>query len=171
MSINLAIDEKEIPAIILIRYVYNWLYSSMNMKIIYKKNNCIFVFYTGNFSININIKDMRKLLTISFFLFYSGSAAQVNLDSLWNVWNDTSQADTNRLKAINDIAWKGHLFTRPDSAFYYAQMEYDFAQSTGNRRWMASALNTQGAYFYFKSDYEKAIEYYEKSLKSQSRNW
>lgn len=108
---------------------------------------------------------MRKLLTISFFLFYSGSAAQVNLDSLWNVWNDTSQADTNRLKAINDIAWKGHLFTRPDSAFYYAQMEYDFAQSTGNRRWMASALNTQGAYFYFKSDYEKAIEYYEKSLK------
>ena len=37
--------------------------------------------------------------------------AQVNLDSLWSVWNDTTQADTNRLKAMKKIAWDGYLYS------------------------------------------------------------
>lgn len=28
---------------------------------------------------------------------------QVNIDSLWTVWNDTTQPDTIRLKAIDDF--------------------------------------------------------------------
>ncbi|HIN40443.1 MAG TPA: hypothetical protein EYM84_09245, partial [Flavobacteriales bacterium] len=48
----------------------------------------------------------------------------VNLDSLWGVWNDKSQPDTNRLKAMNKIAWDGYLYSQPDSAFHFAQLQH-----------------------------------------------
>ena len=77
------------------------------------------------------------LLLISF-----SSKAQVNLDSLWGVWNDKNQADTNRLKAIHGIARKGYLYSQSDSAFYFAQMGYDFAEARNNKKWMAAYLKT-----------------------------
>jgi tetratricopeptide (TPR) repeat protein len=96
--------------------------------------------------------------------------AQPNLppqeaDSLFAVWNDNTQPDTNRLKAIDKIAWNGYLFTKPDSAFYFAQLQYNLAKEKGEKRQMGSALNTQGVSFYFQGDYDKAIDYYSKSLK------
>tara|TARA_B100001287_G_scaffold62849_1_gene51046 strand:- start:482 stop:2416 length:1935 start_codon:yes stop_codon:yes gene_type:complete len=91
--------------------------------------------------------------------------SQVNLDSLRSVWNDTTQADTNRLKAIHDISWDGYLFSNPDSTFYYAQLEYDFALKVDNKKYMSNALHNQGASFYIKGNNEKALYYYEKSLK------
>ena len=92
-------------------------------------------------------------------------ASAVNLDSLWGVWNDTSQADTNRLKAMHKIAWNGYLFSQPDSAFYFAQLEYDFAKSVNNKKAISTALNTKGVSFYIRGDYAKAVEYYTRSLK------
>ena len=66
---------------------------------------------------------MQKHLTFFIALFISlSSLAQVNLDSLWNVWNDKTQADTSRLKAMKNIAWDGYLFSQPDSAFYFADL-------------------------------------------------
>ncbi len=109
---------------------------------------------------------MHKLYLFFIALFIGcSSTAQVNLDSLWNVWNDENQADTNRLKAMNDIAKEGYLYSQPDSAFYFAQMQYDFAESVNNKKWMADALNTQGSSFYFKGDYAKALDYYTNCLK------
>ncbi len=92
-------------------------------------------------------------------------ASAVNLDSLWGVWNNKTQPDTNRLKAMHKIAWNGYLFSHPDSAFYFAQLEYDLAEAIGNKKKMAHALNTQGVTFYIQGNYEKALEYYDKSLK------
>ena len=60
--------------------------------------------------------------------------AQVNLDSLWSVWNDTLQEDTNRLNAINKLAWDGYLYSNPDSAYLLAQLEYDFALSNNYKK-------------------------------------
>jgi tetratricopeptide (TPR) repeat protein/serine phosphatase RsbU (regulator of sigma subunit) len=96
--------------------------------------------------------------------------AQPNLppqkaDSLFAVWNNENQPDSSRLKAIRDIAWDGYLFTKPDSAFYYAQLEYDFAKSKHLKKQMASALNTQGVTWYFRGNYAKAIDYYTKCLR------
>jgi len=85
-------------------------------------------------------------------------------DSLWSVWNDPNEADTSRLKAIHDIAREGYLFSRPDSAFHYAQMELDFAEAKGLNVQMASALNTQGISFFFRGDFDKAIALYTESL-------
>ena len=88
-----------------------------------------------------------RFLYIFLLLLSFSSKAQVNLDSLWGVWNDKTQPDTNRLKAMKRIAWDGYLFSQPDSAFYFAQKGYDFAEATNHKKWMATSLNMQGVSF------------------------
>jgi tetratricopeptide (TPR) repeat protein len=111
---------------------------------------------------------MRLFIYITF-LFPVLVVAQSTLspqvtDSLWNVWQDETQHDTTRLKAIHKYALDGYLFTQSDSAFYYAQLQYDFAKAKGLKKQMADALNTQGVSFYHRGDYAKAIDYYTHSL-------
>ena len=57
------------------------------------------------------------------------------------------------------------IYSNPDSAFYFAQIAYDLAEVTGNKKWMASALNIQGITYKEQGNYEQAREYYHKSLK------
>ena len=103
---------------------------------------------------------MKKLLFI-LLLLPALSNAQVNLDSLWGVWNDATQADTNRLKAMQKISLK-YLYTQSDSAFYFAQLRLDFAKEKGQKKHMASALSTQGNSI---DDPMTSIVYHTKSLK------
>ncbi|MCH7973397.1 MAG: tetratricopeptide repeat protein [Bacteroidetes bacterium] len=107
----------------------------------------------------------KTTLLLAIFISISLSvSAQVNLDSLWGVWNDPNQPDTSRLKAMYRIAWSGYLFSQPDSAYYFAQQQYDFAKSKGLKKQMASALNIQGVSFWIRGDYTNAIDYYTRSL-------
>ncbi len=112
---------------------------------------------------------MKKLHYILFlFVIISltkQTNAQVNIDSLWSVWNDTSQKDTVRLTCINNIIRKVYLFTQPATAFKMAQLQYDFAASKKNKKWMASALNTQGISFHIQGNYYQALRYYNNGLK------
>lgn len=88
-----------------------------------------------------------------------------HLDSLWNVWQDETEVDTTRLEAIHKFAWSGYLYSHPDSAYYFAQLQYDFAQSKGLKKQMARALNLQGRTFAIQDDYPKVLDYYQRSLK------
>ncbi|MFT4521381.1 MAG: adenylate cyclase [Bacteroidia bacterium] len=63
------------------------------------------------------------------------------------------------------MSWKGYLFSQPDSAFYFAQLQFDFAKEKGQKKYMAKALNTQGASFHLQGDYAKAMDYYTQSQK------
>ena len=90
--------------------------------------------------------------------------AQSNLDSLWNVWDDDTQEDTNRLKAIYNFAWDGYLLSNSDSVFYYAQAQYDFAESTVNKNWMAKALRLMALGYENNKEIKKTIEYYNKAI-------
>nr|AOE12545.1 serine/threonine protein kinase [uncultured bacterium]CCF99359.1 serine/threonine protein kinases [uncultured Cytophagia bacterium] len=110
------------------------------------------------------MKILSTYLCLLALLISFSSKAQVNLDSLWSVWNDKTQPDTNRLKAMNKIAWDGYLFSQPDSAFYFAQMQYDFALSVNNKRFMAHSISTQGVSFAIRGNYEKSLEYFLKTL-------
>ena len=102
---------------------------------------------------------MRNLIfTFSFLLWASTTQAQVSLDSLWNVWEDQTQPDTTRLKAIGNYTIEGYLYTKPDSAFYFSQLRYDFAKSRGLKEQMANALYFQGLSSYYTGDYTKALE-------------
>ncbi len=91
-------------------------------------------------------------------------SSAINIDSLWEVWNDSSQIDTNRLKAIELITKNKYIFAKPDSAFYFAQLQYDLAKENGQKKHMADALNIQGVSYAIRS-IPKAIECYNKSLK------
>lgn len=116
---------------------------------------------------------MKKAITflVIFFSISLSISAQVNLpkrqaglDSLWGVWNDHNQVDTIRLKAIHKIAWDNYLFSQPDSAYYFAQLEYNFAKSKGLKNQMANALNTQGVSHSLRGNYTSAIDHFTHSL-------
>ena len=112
-----------------------------------------------------NYYEMRKWsITFSFVFTAVIASAQVNIDSLKNVWNDVSIADSVRLNAINDLAWDGYLFSSPDSSLYFSRLEYEFAKESGNTLFMAKALNTQGASHWISGNLSKAISAYEQSL-------
>ena len=108
-------------------------------------------------------KKLKKLLLI-LFLSPIFTIGQTNLDSLWGVWEDKEQEDTTRLDAIDNFIWKGYLFSQPDSAFYLAQLQYNFAEAKGIQQDMAGALNIQGISFAIKGDHDEAVNHYEKSL-------
>jgi tetratricopeptide (TPR) repeat protein len=98
-------------------------------------------------------------------VFAQSSLPKAVNDSLWAVWKDTKQPDTSRLKAMNVITWDGYVYSLPDSSFHFAQMMYDLAMSKGQKKFAALALYTQGAGFYIKNDFDKALDYYGRSLR------
>ncbi|MCB0767956.1 MAG: tetratricopeptide repeat protein, partial [Flavobacteriales bacterium] len=90
-------------------------------------------------------------------------AQSVNFDSLWSIWSDPANADTVRLKAMQRIAWEGYLFSDPDSAYHFAQLEYDLAAERGLKRHMAVALNVQAVSFHVRGDLSQALDHYQRS--------
>ena len=106
-------------------------------------------------------------LILSFFLtlsFLGKVNANVNLDSLWFVWNDTTASDTNRLNAIETIARDVYLPKSPDSALYFAQLQYDFAEKVFNKLGQASALSIQGISNYVIGNYDESLRCHMSSL-------
>ena len=65
------------------------------------------------------------LVTVS--AFPKEGMASNKMDSLWGIWNDSSAADTTRLKAMHAIAWK-YIFHNPDSAYLLAEEELSLAK-------------------------------------------
>jgi class 3 adenylate cyclase/Tfp pilus assembly protein PilF len=109
---------------------------------------------------------MHRFLFLVFVLcFHFISQGQTTNDSLYQAWNDVKNSDTSRLQAMHKYVEQVHLYTQPDSAFYFSQLEFDFAESRGLKKYMASALNTQGITFFLKSNYVQAIHYYQRSLR------
>lgn len=108
---------------------------------------------------------MKKKFLLQFLLiFFFLSNAQTNLDSLWAVWQDETQQDTTRLQAMGTFIWDGYMFSQPDSAFYYAQLHYDFAKKNDLKYYMSYATSAQGTSFLIKGDYVIALDYIQKSL-------
>ena len=106
---------------------------------------------------------MRILLTFLFLSSTALLAQQVNIDSLWQVWNDESKQDTVRYMAIESIIRDVYMFQQPDSAYYFAQLQAEFAKDKGLESEHASAIKTQGISFAIRGDYEKAMERFETS--------
>jgi signal transduction histidine kinase/CheY-like chemotaxis protein len=104
------------------------------------------------------------IVCVSTILSMKTAFSQVNLDSLWSVWEDLNKPDTTRLEALQKFSKKGYLYSQPDSAFYFSQLQYDFAKSKGLKKQMAKALNVQGVSSQIQGDYTSAIDYYTRSL-------
>jgi adenylate cyclase len=105
------------------------------------------------------------LLATSGTGFGQSALPKAEHDSLWAVWIDPAQADMDRLDAIERIAWDGYMFSEPDSANYYAQLQFELATAKGVKKRMGSALRTQGMVAIQKGDKLGALEYLQRSLK------
>lgn len=104
------------------------------------------------------------IFLLSMLTAFVGHSQKPNLDSLFRVWNDKTAHDTSRLKAINKIAWEGYLNYKPDSAFYYAQLQYDLAKAKGLKNYMADALEIQGNSHKIRGNYQDALDYFRQVL-------
>ena len=101
----------------------------------------------------------------SFLTTKAQSFSETQQDSLMGLWKDVTQQDTIRLNAIQRIAMESYRFKNPDSAFYYAQLQYDFARTTKHKNFQALALITQGDYFLLKGNPDKALDIFNNALK------
>jgi len=115
----------------------------------------------------MHIKNLLIILAIfgAFLKIDAQSLTKKTQDSLLIIWKDVNQPDTLRLKAIGKIAWEGFRFKNPDSAFYYAQLQYDFASSIKNKEYQVLALNIQGDFYLLKGDPDKALDIFTNALK------
>jgi tetratricopeptide (TPR) repeat protein len=89
--------------------------------------------------------------------------AQVNTDSLWQIWKDSSRPDTTRIEAIQHMAWN-IMFTDPDSGSVLAHKELEFAEKIGDKWWQGKALNVIGTTYNLKGEYAAALATYQKAL-------
>jgi tetratricopeptide (TPR) repeat protein/two-component sensor histidine kinase len=111
------------------------------------------------------MKFLAAILFTPFALSFSPAISQsVNLDSLLGIWNDETMPDSTRLFVIHDIIWDGYMFSQPDSAAYFAQLQYDFAKSKGHKKEMSGAMNSIGVSYAIRDDADRAIEYFTNCL-------
>lgn len=102
-------------------------------------------------------------LLLNLLLSCTIYAQSVNSDSLWGVWNDHNIKDSVRFRAIGKLAFYT-LFTDPEKALYYSNIQLKNAIRQKDVFNQADAFNTQGAYYYFRGEYDKAILYFNKGL-------
>lgn len=106
---------------------------------------------------------MRKLLLLCLLCPFLLSA-QINKDSLWNIWEDEQLTDSTRLEAIKTLVQHGYLFSQPDIAFTIAQTMYDFATEKEQQKWMEAASNYQGISLAIRGRHREAIFYFNQCL-------
>jgi len=107
---------------------------------------------------------MRPNLILAFLLAFVAGAPAANLDSLWAEWQDARRPDSLRLQALDTYGWEGYGYSQPDSAYYFAQLLYDYAAEKNLPRWKARALKLQGNTFVIRSNYLEAYNRFQRSL-------
>ena len=86
---------------------------------------------------------MKKLILLSGLLFLVISIdEQAKLDSLHLIWNDTAQADTVRLNAMNELIY--NFQSRPDSMLVLTELMLDLAKAKGLKQYQADAICYDG---------------------------
>ncbi|MFK8010131.1 MAG: tetratricopeptide repeat protein [Saprospiraceae bacterium] len=108
----------------------------------------------------ISIKEIIiKLCLLSIFILPLNfqSIAQVNLDSLKQIWINTLESDSLRFKAINKY-YKSNTFAQPDTVLILTDYHYNLAKERNVKKEMANALNEKSYAYYLKGDSKKSME-------------
>ena len=111
---------------------------------------------------------MKQLLGLLFGLVFAATAPALNIDSLMNVWNDSSQHDTIRLTAMYHVIWNEYLFNNPDTAYTLSKEALEYSKKKGYQKQTANFLNIEASYYYLNSNYTKAILTYKESYKTKN---
>ncbi len=118
-----------------------------------------------------NIFKYSSLVCLLLWTISGKLKAQPNLepsyaDSLWSLWSDKSSPDTVRLGAMDNYAWDGYLFTKPDSAVLLGKDFLDLAKKAQNYKYQGAANNLIATAYYFTNKYDSALLHYEQAYKS-----
>ncbi|MCZ4408343.1 tetratricopeptide repeat protein [Cryomorphaceae bacterium 1068] len=105
-----------------------------------------------------------SVLVLLLICFGSTLDAQTNLDSLYSVWQDKNQAEPDRLHAFHEYIRNKYLNSDPDSAFYLAGLQYEFAHSADLQMQKGEALLLQARALNLKGEYTQASEYFDRSM-------
>jgi class 3 adenylate cyclase/tetratricopeptide (TPR) repeat protein len=101
-----------------------------------------------------------------YVLFFSLSlGAQQNLDSLYGVWQDTTQTDSTRANAYKNYIMNGFIYSDPDSALTLSKALIEFADEQSYSYAKAIGYSLHGIAYEILSDYSSSLEYQNKALK------
>ncbi|HVG41938.1 MAG TPA: ATP-binding protein [Chitinophagaceae bacterium] len=107
---------------------------------------------------------MKKWAAVcTLILMYVFTLAQNNTDSLHRLLKEEKR-DTVKIKLLSLIA-KSIMFSKPDSARYYAEQGLKISRAIANKKGEAQALTIIGNTYSFTSNYPKAYETYLQALK------
>jgi tetratricopeptide (TPR) repeat protein/serine phosphatase RsbU (regulator of sigma subunit) len=108
---------------------------------------------------------MKRIFSSLILLFFcSNPVISQNPDSLWNVYLDKTQADSNRAKAVNEVA-AYYTNNNPDTAIILAHQALKFCVELRQKKHEARAHNSLGISYSNKGEYGKAIEHHQEALK------
>ena len=110
---------------------------------------------------------MVRPIAIASLLLLAASNGMAQDDSLWNVWNDPSAADTARLQAIQRLSWKT-VFENPDSGITLAQAQLELAVKAGDPAARYEAYTTLAVGSSMRSDPAGALAHFRKCLQAAS---
>lgn len=111
--------------------------------------------------INTNTPTCKLLF---LFLFLSNiTNAQINLDSLQTIIKSVTVSDSVRIIALDKIT-KAYNYSKPDSALWYGEQEYNLAKKLGWKREMARVLSRIGTAHYVKGNTVIALGKFEQCL-------
>lgn len=117
---------------------------------------------------------MRNLYRITIVLLicfiFSPAQSQISIyDSLQREYEklsnkNTIDADTLKVILLNDIGWE-LMYSNPDTAIIITTNALQISKKRKWKKGIASSYGSLGSYYYLKSEYPKALEFYFKSLK------
>ena len=105
------------------------------------------------------------LLTLHCGNIYAQKQGQARIDSLLKEFPKQKE-DTNKVKLLNDLSF-GYYSINPDEGIKYGQQGLELATKLEWEKGIANANSTLGNNYLFKSDYPKALEYYQKVKKME----
>ena len=109
---------------------------------------------------------LQKLAITILFIFIGLSihGQELKPDSIKRVWQNEEQTDINRLKALSVLIKQQFQSSKFDSILHFADLQFQFANKKGLKKYMAKSLNSKGRVFAMSGDYKQAINYFTQSM-------
>jgi serine phosphatase RsbU (regulator of sigma subunit)/tetratricopeptide (TPR) repeat protein len=125
------------------------------------------IIFERKLRIIVSLNDTRvhmKTRILLYLLLFLSLPLKAQVDSLRQVWLNTEEADTNRLKALNHLVQQAYIFVNPDSARILCYQGIALADDKGLKRQKTSLLNMVGISYSLQADYENALRVYNQNL-------
>ena len=91
------------------------------------------------------------------------SQSKLNEDSLNNIWNDSLQPDSSRMKALDKIV-SYYMYSDPDTCRFLANVLLEYSSNNNGKFWKATSMNLIGNTYYLTGDLDSALFFYEKAV-------